>query len=31
MLIIGCLLFAFLMIRSGGLLPEKLRRIDAEN
>jgi branched-chain amino acid transport system permease protein len=31
MLIIGCLLLAFLMVRSGGLLPEKLRKIHAEN
>lgn len=29
-IIIGCLLLAFLMVRSGGLLPEKLRRIHAD-
>lgn len=29
MLIVGCLLLAFLMVRSGGLLPEKLRIIHA--
>lgn len=29
-IIIGCLLLAFLMVRSGGLLPETLRRIHAD-
>jgi branched-chain amino acid transport system permease protein len=31
MLMVGCLLLTFLMIKSGGLLPEKLRKIHAEN
>jgi branched-chain amino acid transport system permease protein len=31
MLIVGVLLLAFLMIRPAGLLPERLRKIDAEN